>query len=60
MKNIRGSCVQLNVPQYANVKITPVYWYFHCNFQQNIAVFCAISDLCCCCYSLTHRRSCLI
>jgi len=23
--------------------ILPVYWYVHCNFQQNIALFCAIS-----------------
>jgi len=30
--------------QHANAVITPVYWYFHCDFQQNIALFCAISD----------------
>jgi len=26
------------------VLITPVYWYFHCDFEQNIALFCAISE----------------
>jgi len=30
--------------QHVNALITPVYWYFHCDFQQNIAVFCAISE----------------
>jgi len=25
--------------------IMPVYWYIHCDFQPNIALFCAISDL---------------
>ena len=27
-----------------NAVITPVYWYFHCDFPQNIALFSAISD----------------
>ena len=30
--------------QHVNAVITPVYWYFHCHFQQNIALFCAISE----------------
>jgi len=30
--------------QQVNAVITPVYWYFHCDFQQNIALFCAISE----------------
>jgi len=30
--------------QLANAIIMPVYWYFHFHFQQNIALFCAISD----------------
>ena len=30
--------------QHVNAVITPVYWYFHCDFQQNIALFCAISE----------------
>ena len=30
--------------QYAYA-IMPVYWYIHCDFQLNIALFCAISDL---------------
>jgi len=30
--------------QHMNAVITPVYWYFHCDFQQNIALFCVISD----------------
>ena len=30
--------------QHVNAVITPVYCYFHCHFQQNIALFCVISD----------------
>jgi len=30
--------------QHVNAAITPVYWYFHCDFQQNIALFCVISN----------------
>jgi len=30
--------------QHVTAIITPVYWYFHCDFQQNIALFCAISQ----------------
>ena len=30
--------------QDVNAVMTPVCWYFHCDFQQNIALFCAISD----------------
>jgi len=30
--------------QHDNARIMPVYWYFHCDCQQNIALFCAMSD----------------
>jgi len=30
--------------QHVNAVITPVYWYFYYDFQQNIALFCAISE----------------
>jgi len=30
-------------------------WYFHCDFQQNIALFVQYQSLCYSCYSLTHR-----
>jgi len=41
--------------QHVNAVITPAYWYFHCDFQQNIALFVQYQSLCYCCYSLTHR-----
>jgi len=43
--------------QHASAIVTPVYWYFHCDFQQNIALFCAISDFVLLFYSLTQSRS---
>ena len=30
--------------QHANAITMSDYWYFHCDFQQNIALFCIISD----------------
>ena len=27
--------------RHADAIIMPVYWYFHCDFQQNMALFCA-------------------
>ena len=44
--------------QHVNAVITPVYWYFHCDFQQNMALFCAISE--CVLLLLFADASCLI
>jgi len=41
--------------QHANAITMSDYWYFHCDFQQNIALFCTISNFVLCCYSLAHR-----
>jgi len=30
--------------QHANAILMPVYWCFYCDFQQNIALFCTLSD----------------
>jgi len=37
-------CDATCIMQHGNAVITLVYLHFYCDFQQNIALFCAISD----------------
>ena len=38
--------------QHANAVTVPVYWYFYCNFQQNIASFVLCMQIQTLCYRL--------